>query len=211
MMGVMYMGICQSIAASITQLIVFVSFVGIVIGVSVPIISVYLAEISPIQNRGRYFMYMCNSNPLGLLIIIIVAYFALDDIDSGDWRCLFHLISAMAALSFVISILYCFESPRYLAINDKVSECMNLLQLMAKRNSKPEINQSEADNIRSWGRQEFDRTKHMKASLRQLFMGDKAAITIKLGLMWLSLAFVYYGIIFQLPELLKRINATQRK
>lgn len=206
MMGVAAMGACQAVSTNIVYLIVFIGILGICVGASVPFISVYLAEISPIKNRGRYFLILCNSNPLGLLIMVVVSYLILKDIDAGNWQYLMFFISGFALLSLTLAFFNFFESPRYLAINNKVDDCVAVLQLMAKKNNRPEISLEDKLQLDEWGKKEYERTKHLKASVKQLFVKDKIGITIKLGLMWLSLAFVYYGIIFQLPELLKKVN-----
>ena len=127
MAGVICLSICQSISTNIVELTIFIGVLGICVGVSVPFISVYLAEISPVKNRGRYFLILCASNPLGLLIIIVVAYFILTGIDEGPWRYLFYFICGFSCTSLIISILKFYESPRYLAINNKIDESYEVL------------------------------------------------------------------------------------
>ena len=94
---------------------------------SVPMISVYLAEISPIKNRGRNFLYLCLCNPFGLTLMVVIAYFVLEDIDAGDWRILCFFTSGFSLISFIISIIFLYESPRFLIINGVPDEGMKVL------------------------------------------------------------------------------------
>ena len=84
MFGISALTCMQIFANSVIFLSLLLCSIGFFIGMGVPIISVYLAEISPIKNRGRNFMILTLSNPLGLLLIIIIGYFTLGDINMGD-------------------------------------------------------------------------------------------------------------------------------
>ena len=47
---------------------------------------------------------------------------------------------------------------------------------------------------------------HLRASIKDLFTQERKGTTIKLALMWFSLAFVYYAIMFELPNILQKMN-----
>lgn len=51
------------------------------IGISTPIFSPLLSEISPAKNRGKRYVLMNSGFIVGELIILLIAYFCLDSID----------------------------------------------------------------------------------------------------------------------------------
>ena len=57
--------------------------------------------------------------------------------------------------------------------------------------------------------EETERNKHLQASIKDLFTDSRIGITVKLALMWFSLAFIYYALMFELPTLLHKINQEQ--
>jgi SP family galactose:H+ symporter-like MFS transporter len=106
---------------------------GIGVGVVAVAVPLYVAEIVPSQDRGKYVTFF----QLLLTFGIVLAYFVdLLFTPSGNWRAMFAIILAPAFALF-FGMLFLPETPRWLILNDRLDEAKQVLRRI--RRTEPEI------------------------------------------------------------------------
>ena len=124
-------GATTGLAATLTQFDVGRLIGGLGIGVSLPIVGVYLAELAPAHLRGRVVTLNQLVITFGILISYIVGSITgnlgdeLWQVESG-WRWAFGS-QVLPAAAFVIALQFVPESPRWLIQNGRVDEARAIL------------------------------------------------------------------------------------
>ncbi|KAJ1650060.1 hypothetical protein IWQ61_009032 [Dispira simplex] len=103
--------LAMALATNVTWLIVGRFVVGIGSGVSIVVCPMYLTEIAPLAWRGTFGLFNQMGTVLGILITQVVGY-VLNNVPG--WR--FALGGSLVfSIIQVIMVLFCVESPKYLA------------------------------------------------------------------------------------------------
>ena len=106
---------------------------GIGVGVVAVAVPLYVAEIVPSQDRGKYVTFF----QLLLTFGIVLAYFVdLLFTSSGNWRAMFAILLAPAFTLF-FGMLFLPETPRWLILNNRLDEAKQVLRRI--RRTEPEI------------------------------------------------------------------------
>ncbi|XP_072032863.1 solute carrier family 2, facilitated glucose transporter member 5-like [Amphiura filiformis] len=109
------MGICQ--IAGIYGLLFLGRFVaGLYAGISLGIIPVYLAEISPINLRGAVGVFAVFMTVVGQLLSHVIGFWGF--YDQKSWPILLSLVGFMGMILIVV-FPFCPESPRWLFLKQK--------------------------------------------------------------------------------------------
>ncbi len=118
-----------AIANNIVFFIVVRTIGGIATGISILVIPMYIAEISPSEKRG----FLVSFNQLNIVIGISLAFFSnkliVDIIDSPDlaWRWMLGIVCFPSALYFVL-LFFIPESPRWLLLKNEHSKAKDILK-----------------------------------------------------------------------------------
>jgi MFS transporter, putative metabolite:H+ symporter len=117
-----------------SSLLLFIVFIyGLVYGMSLPLSTTMMAEITPASYRGKSIVLINACICIGQISGIILVSCILETISSGNWRLIIRLGSLSSALLLYLSYEYLLESPRYILasstiINSKNNEGIQILK-----------------------------------------------------------------------------------
>lgn len=107
-------------------------FLGVGVGVVAVSVPLYVAEIVPTKDRGKFVTFF----QLLLTFGIVLAYFVdLLFTSSGDWRAMFAILLIPAMILF-FGIFFLPESPRWLMANNREKEAREVLQKIRHHHSE---------------------------------------------------------------------------
>ena len=89
---------------------------GFSIGCFAPLGATILAESTPKARRGLFMSILTVTLSLGQLFGMIVGYFVMDNLNSGNWRALILYCSLPGLFSWIFGILMLEESPRFFVV-----------------------------------------------------------------------------------------------
>lgn len=119
---------------------------GIAIGISTVAAPLYIAEISPPQNRGRLAGMFQFNIVFGILIAFLSNYL-LSGMGDTAWRWMLGIM-AVPSLVYTLACLAIPESPRWLISRGRRDEGMEVLQLISPGASAAALH-AEADSIQA--------------------------------------------------------------
>ena len=102
---------------------------------------------------------------------------------------------------------YVKESPRFLIAVNRIEEGVTVLNEMARENHKNNfevVSQQEIEELRVWQRTSF--ANEEPADIKALFVEKYKRITILMWIMWFTLNFTFYGMLFILPFILSKLE-----
>ena len=122
--------------ASGTVWILFIAFRfigGIAVGASSVVGPMYIAEISPAELRGRLVGSFQLNIVFGIFLAYLSNYFLLISIGPDSWRWMLGIMAVPAAL-FWILVRQIPESPRWLILNNRDKEAVEILNRIGEKN-----------------------------------------------------------------------------
>lgn len=87
---------------------------GIVHGVIFPLSLLYMAEMTPEKIRGRGQALLQIMLSMGQFYFIVLAFIFLENLDEGNWRALCICTVIPTLISFIGSMIYLDDNPRFL-------------------------------------------------------------------------------------------------
>ncbi|WP_239742342.1 sugar porter family MFS transporter [Mammaliicoccus sp. B-M8] len=204
---------------NITVMIISRVILGIAVGGASGMVPMYLAELSPANNRGAITAINSIMNTSGMLLAYIINHFLSD---SGNW----HFMLGFAVVPSVllsIGMIFMPESPKWLAQKNKISKAKDVLRLthndeksvyheifvmesLAKKEEKGHF----MDLFKSWCRpiifvgfmvailQQLVGTNailyYAPSILSQSGLGDSAAITSTIGIGTVNVIMTIVGV-----------------
>ncbi|KAH0537032.1 hypothetical protein FGG08_006130 [Glutinoglossum americanum] len=114
-------GLLQTIATSMTMMILGRIIAGVGVGTLSTIVPVYQSEISPPHNRGKLACIEFTGNIIGYATSVWVDYFCSYILSDYSWRIPLFMQCVMGTLLALGSLIIC-ESPRWLLDNDHDEE-----------------------------------------------------------------------------------------
>ncbi|KAL4429721.1 hypothetical protein ABPG74_001407 [Tetrahymena malaccensis] len=203
-------GFLSTFCTGYMQFLVLRGLFGFANGLVNPLTSTYISEIVPKSNRGRFFVHVFNAFPIGEIIIVFFAAIFFSSLDEGNWRALLFIGSIPGLLAYLSSIYYLIESPRYqlCCTSNNSEEVFANLNYMGKLNNEQfePVTQTEKEYLKEWGKQSYKVQEKKIGDIKELFRGKNYLLTLKLMMMWFSLSFVYYGIVFILPLMILQMR-----
>ena len=109
---------------------------GLAVGASSVIAPMYISEISPSSHRGRLVGLFQFSIVFGILLAFLCNYFIKINVGPGAWRYMLGLEAIPAGIFFLLAFLIPL-SPRWLIINNRISESTKILRTLGDQN--PEV------------------------------------------------------------------------
>jgi len=182
---------------------------GLLIGFTLPLATTLISEITPIELRGKSLVVLDLNFTLGILFSCFAAWLTLDDLTSGNWRAMLILSTLPAVVVWFGSWRYLYESPRYQMVMGQIEEScetLNKIGLVNKGEQYTKITEAEKTAISDWQRNNF-KTEDV-ANIKALFSDKFKGITSSLWLMWWSLNFLQYGLVFILPFILSTLDSS---
>ncbi len=191
-----------------------------------------LAEFVPNRERGRYLLLMEYFWTVGSVLVPILAYVTLEKLDS--WRVFVAACAMPCVFSLIAGMVYVPESPRWLILQGRNGEALDILRKAAMTNGK-DANMLFPPNcrlcdVRTCTTALSDRTneysnsssssplttttttvvaaveKEKKSGFRELFKPRWRRITLLLFVVWWGYAFCYYGTIIVSTRVFQNFN-----
>jgi len=200
-------GIISTMVSDINMFIFIRGIFGIIIGFTIPLTPSLASEITPVNLRGRGIVAINFFFSLGKFYAVIVAKFCLDDLTHGNWRAMLIWCSLPSLIVYVGTWIFVKESPRFLIAVGRIEEGVEILNHMAAVNH-PEahevVSHDDVEELQEWQRTMFN-TKDA-ADIRALFTPKYKRITVLMWIMWFTLNFTFYGMLFILPFILSKLE-----
>lgn len=212
-------GVLVQVAASFATsfcfnfyLLVFYRFIfGFGYGFSLPLTTVYITEIVPNKNRGKWIVMINFFVTIGKLYGTLLGYFILDNLTSGNWRRLVLISSILPCIVIIVGYFFLIESLRYSFVNGRFEEFENSFNKIVSWNNWWMIyqNQAKSKYLTNLEMIELKETKieseftDQIASYSILFSQKWLRITILLWTILFNLNFMFFGQMALLPYILK--------
>ena len=176
---------------------------GFTIGILQPLTASMLIEITPINSRGRWIIWETALFTVGEMTAVLVAYLTLTTPSSGNWRLLVIWVTVPLIFSAILSFRNLKESPRFALFNnfDEGCEILNYMYKVNK-NEPIAIDSEERVELNNWIQLQNETVDSNKSSIAALLSPQVRYVTILIWIMWFTLSFVYYGIIYVIPKTL---------
>ena len=186
-------GLGTAFCNTFTQLVLVRMMVGFGVGGLLVPFDI-LAELVPVEHRGRDLVFIEYFWTVGTMLVPIVAFFTLgnemsDVHDNQDgWRYFVAICALPCLFSAIIGTYLVPESPRWLLTVGKADKAMEILRQGAKANRKdPFIVFPEGTTLKA--------EQPEASSIKDLFDPVWRWITVYLWAAWAGFAFLYYGTI----------------
>ena len=207
-----WIGIFSAAVNNIELFIITRGLFGFIIGFTIPLAPSIISEITPMHLRGKGLVVVNFFFTLGKIYACFVAWFTLNDLTSGNWRAMLVFCTLPTIVVWFGTWKFLDESPRYLVVVGRIEEGVNVLNKIGEKNNGKAyvcISEQEKTALQNWHRSTFN--KNDIASVRALFGPSYKRITICLWIMWSSLNFIFYGMIFILPFILVSLDSSSHK
>lgn len=190
-------GVLSGLSPNFESLVIFRALVGAGVGgVTVPFD--LLAEFLPPSERGSFLIFIEYFWTVGSIFVICMAWIVLR-VDS--WRILAYVTCIPVALGCFIAVWYLPESPRWLLMKGRGAEAKEVVLCAARVNgvelddftlqiSEQEITEAEAEAH-----------KPVWEVYMPLFDKSIRNNTLLIMSVWMTFAFLYYGIILYVTRL----------
>ena len=186
----------------------FVVFVyGIVYGLSLPLSTTMMAEITPMAQRGRSIVLINACIGIGQLYGILLAFVVLEDIRHGDWRRVMLAASGGCFALLVLTFALLLESPRYLlAAHGEIAgtehEGVLVLKRMAIANGADlDIRSEQVAALEEWRVRRFTDAAAARCAA---LCGPRRTLTLALWVQWGLVHVVAIGQLQALPFVLPK-------
>jgi MFS family permease len=182
-----FFGMAVGFAASYWQLLIFIFLVGTGVGgLTVPFD--ILAEFLPADARGKNLLMIEYFWTVGVLLVVVLAYFTLGGGAGGNWR-LFVILCSLPCWTSVLLGYFCVpESPRWMCTVGRCDEALDIVRKAA------EVNNVDVDSLFPEGLR-FEEEAEEESNFCELFSPRWRWTTIFLWGAWGAFSFGYYGTI----------------
>jgi MFS family permease len=202
-----FVGVISTMVSNINAFIFVRTLFGVIIGFTIPLTPSLASELTPVDLRGKGVVAINFFFSLGKFFAVIVAKICLESLNKGNWRAMLIWCSFPSLIVFVGCWFYVKESPRFLIAVGRVDEGVAVLNYMSSVNhpdSYEVVSQDEIDDLQVWYKSSFSQGE--TANVAALFTPKNQKITKLLWIMWFTLNFSFYGMIFILPFILSQLE-----
>ncbi len=173
-------------------LLVFRAVQGLGTGAAMPVSAVYLNELSPARNRGRFLLFYEWSFPIGR---VVVALAGLAIVTRLGWRYMFLLGGAPLLLALALPKLLP-ESPRWLVAKGRMAEALKAVARMEGRKGA----------IDTFAGETFAGDHQpVRTDWRDLFRGIYLSRTMFAWILWFTAFWVVNGLSNWVPTLYRSV------
>jgi SP family arabinose:H+ symporter-like MFS transporter len=201
--------VASALAPSFLFLVIARMIGGLGVGAALIIAPVYIAEIAPAESRGR----MVSFNQLNIVVGISVAFFSnyiilsfgqsdhalAETLGFGEWAWRWMVgVETLPALLYLVALMFVPESPRWLAMQGREDEALQVLEKAVGRERAQAEIQVIRDGLSSGEGKE-------RASIRQLFRpAMRLVLTIGIGVAILQQITGINSVFFYAPMIFEQ-------
>ena len=170
-----------------------------------------LAEFTPDEQRGKYLYLIEYYWTAGSVLVPIVAYFTIELAHS--WRVFVVVCALPCVISLLVGIAYVPESPRWLVLQGKNEEALDILKKAAALNGKdPEILFPQNCILCDEEQRSLERQSEEQKGWGDLFTERWRNTTLLLFIVWIGEALCYYGAVMLSTRVFDtNLNANDQK
>ncbi|RZF31637.1 MFS transporter [Paraburkholderia sp. UYCP14C] len=168
---------------------------GLGLGGELPVAATYINEISRAHGRGRFVLLYETVFPIGLLASSALGAWI---VPRFGWQAMYFIGGMPLILFFVLRKLVP-ESPRWLAVRDRMAEADSAVlafERAAKVPLPPVAHASEFDEMVN---------RHPKRRVADLFGPAYLKRTLAVAMLWVTCGFIQYGLSTWLPTIYRTI------
>ena len=192
-------GFASALMPGFWSFVVMRAVVGMSIGFLIPIQTAYEVEVNTEKSRAGFVIGTFLCFQLGMLSIVLLAFWLIPDLDSGNWRMMVIIASIPSGVSFVLQLFWMDESPRYLALNQEFEKANLILNKIARLNKASSLTEEEQVVVKATVKPEAE---SVLKRISRLFSSKYLKVSLQLFYLWFGAGFVYYGLNFILPRTL---------
>jgi MFS family permease len=194
------------------QFFIYNALIGIGLGLIGPAMFSQAIEMCSFRLRAYVITYVWLLFPLGEIFICNIAkHYKIYEIQTNNWQKVFinrfYLIALITPFSFLIM-----ESPKFLfSVNKFPQAIQNLKKFVGDRNQAVLDNQKIStiiDQYKDYNKNlENSKIKYgALTSYIKLFQREYLALSVKIFISWVVVAYLFYGILYILPYLMQEIQ-----
>lgn len=206
--------VLTALSGSFWSLVVLRFFFGFSYGFSLPLTTVYITELMPSKQRGKWILFVNFFMTIGKLYGTLLAYGVLTDLKAGDWRRLVLWSALMPAVTLAISWCFLLESMRFSLVTRRFTELHHSFNQIVRWNNKMRMCGSSRvceeltpyELTRVIEAQDKQGYTHEVASYSMLFTSKWLRITLLLWAIYFNLNSMFYGQMALLPYLIIESN-----
>ncbi|KAI3642458.1 hypothetical protein MP228_012013 [Amoeboaphelidium protococcarum] len=189
-------GLISAISPSFGVLLIFRFICGIAQGGSLSIPFVMFMEFCPQSLRSHQTQAVITA--FGVLGVFLTGALGFLVIESGGWRVYIIVVSSISILIAVLRMAWKWESPAFFAAKGRNTECLSVLQKMARFNRKSLepyefIHQSQSE----LGEQASNR---YTVQFWKFYSVQSLLVLTRFIVIWFAITFGYYGVTIWLSK-----------
>ncbi|CEO95288.1 hypothetical protein PBRA_004054 [Plasmodiophora brassicae] len=183
-------GLLSATAPSITMLCVWRFFVGVGLGGGHTSFTLF-TEFLPSENRGKMLLLNQAFWSCGAVLEVVLAW---NILPHYGWRTLL-IVSAVPGIVVLALSAWMPESPRYLAVQGRLTDARDLISRVSRVNGS-------SLHLQSWTLAPVPHSHHTTISekVSVLYSAALWPTTSRLWALWFSSSLLYYGVIFLSPR-----------
>jgi AAHS family benzoate transporter-like MFS transporter len=170
--------------------------IGVCIGIIVPLSINLLTEYLPIQSRSLFLTASWMGITPGQIYILVIMIIVMPQMQIENFRNTLLISTTWSFITFIITLLFVRESPRYLLLHNKNEEAFQILEeIKAEKLSDYEkeiIIKENKENV------------ELGASFKDLFQKDLLLTTVLSIFIWLISSVLQFG-----PQLISTLTMKQ--
>ena len=198
-------GVISWMATGVYTLMFARTLFGFTVGITIPITSVIISEITPTRIRGLATAILSLGFTIGSLYGCLIALLTLDTLSSGNWRLMLLLGSLPGLVAWFGLWLFVSESPRYEISRGHVEQAVSIMNRVGYMND-PEFRQIRLaevqEGLQNWSQKTFNEQE--RANISIVFSPKNRLMTICLLVLKFGMDFVLYGMTFIAPYILDK-------
>ncbi|CAD8179099.1 unnamed protein product [Paramecium pentaurelia] len=184
------------------QLLILRFLFGFLFGITSPVSSILMAEVTPLHIRGQFIVALQIMCIVGRMWMLLLAIIFLDSIATGNWRALAITNSIPCLICLIGIIIYIHESPRFLISQGNIKEGVEGINFMGRMNDKDyiDLEDDEIQSLQQWRKIIFEQQFEQK-SFKDLFNQENLPITWRAYLLSIIAMFMQSGLYIIIPFL----------
>jgi len=200
---VFFFGLISAFCPEYWTFVVCRGFVGFGLGGVGPAVWSLISEFFPADSRGIFLVLLSQMWAVGEMLECGIAAVVLGDKPQDGWREFLAWSAVPALIGTIVVYFWMPESPRYLSIRGQQDELQKTLRDAARQNGTLD----ELNRLLTPGTTITCQVVEQRGSFTDLVRPGILAMTLCVWCIWFVQSFVFYGLTFTLPAIMRRLSA----